>query len=348
MSNQDQTSFHFHFWKDKIWVGVMLLPLGMLLLILPVFLYLKLDLPSWFRMLVLLVIGFPGYYGFSAILYILMERAFSRVTFGDQEISFCTPWSSIFPFVLITKHIPITSLSEIKFFAPYPAAREYAIQLTYQQGKRKRLLKIPQFKDSRYLHRMKALQDLIEPPAIPAPSSPRSETLGTLTPMEPLVKAKHYPGLRSGFFSKILIDLVVFSLAAAACISGWITLALPVTSKFEAFILGAALCFQFNIIFLVVCGFLPGMGQVVFWFVGHPIIRAVLWLFQMADISWETPPVVNQFLARWNIPPVHSTLVEFLFWAVLVISMELSVGNVMDGLWRRAYKKSSQSQGEEK
>ena len=178
--------------------------------------------------------------------------------------------------------------------------------------------------------------------AIPAPSSPHSEPPETLNIKEAVVKAKRYPSLRLRFIDKVLTASMGFSFLALLGISGGITRALPISSKVEAFTIGSGLAFV--CFFLAFGGFLPGIGQVAFWFLGRPVVRAIFWLFQLPDVNWDTSPVVNQFLARRNIPPVHSTLVEFLFWAILIISIEISIDSIIWWFRRRAIKRYMQSQ----
>ena len=220
--------------------------------------------------------------------------------------------------------------------------------LYYVEKDKERHFYLPRFEHNpAYIQIMRALKDRIEPSPIPSSSSPDSESQGTLPANAASGKAKPSPSLRPRFIDKALNELIGYSFLALLGIGGWITLSLPASSnKIEAFITGATLAFVCFLLAVIVCSLFPGIGVIALWFLGHPLIRAILGLFQVRDVNWDTPQVMNQFLARWNIPPVHSTLVEFFFWATLIISIEVSISNIVGRIWRRAYKKNTQSQGE--
>ncbi len=154
------------------------------------------------------------------------------------------------------------------------------------------------------------------------------------------MKGKGAPRLRRRFIDKVLYELTVYSFLVFLGISGWVTLSMPFSSKLEAFIMGPTLAF-FCILLAAVCNYLPVIGTIAIWFVGRALIHAMLWLFQLPNTTWETPAVVNQFLGRWNIAPIHSTLVEFLFWGTLILSIELSISGILGWFQRRAQKKSA-------
>ena len=347
MSEQNKSSFHFRFLKDKVWVWVLLLPLGVVCWGMPFIMLAALmspDIPNGVSIFMALVlIGIPAYLVGYIFFYNFIEGIFTRVTITGQKISFRTPWV-VFPVLLMTKNIPVSNIEQIRFMVSYGIGR-FAVQVAYQQGERKRILHLPQFKNSQYIQAMKAVQERVEP-AAQAPSSLGGTPQLTLSAKDvSLDSAKRSHNLRPRFIDKILNAPIGLSILALFGISGWITLSLPASSKTDAFAVGLNLAFV--CFWLALCGLLPGIGQIALWFLGHPIIRAILWLFRVPDVNWDAPPVVNQFLARWSIPPVHSTLVEFIFWATLIISIEMSLGNIVAGLRRRAYKKSMQSRGEE-
>ena len=162
-----------------------------------------------------------------------------------------------------------------------------------------------------------------------------------------LLKGKGVPRLRRRFIDKVLYELIVYSFLVFLGITGWVTLSMPASNKLEAFIVGPFLAFL-CLLLAAVGNYLPVIGSISIWFLGRAIIRATLWLFQMPNTTWETPAVVNQFLGRWNIAPIHSTLVEFLFWGTLIISIELSISGIFGWFARRAQKKFIRTQEEER
>ena len=344
--NHSYKTYKFNFWKDHFWVWGLFLPFGLICWAIPLVMLFGLiktnNAPGWFPIFGFIFLGIPAYLVGWIFVYSLMEGIYTKVTIAENWVSIQLPWV-IFPVIPVVKRIDLERIQRINLFAQYGSRA--VVFLYYFEKNKERHFYLPRFEHNpAYIQIMRALKDRIEPPLIRSISSPDSEPQGTLSAKEALIKAKRYPSLRPRFIDKVLNAPIGFSILALFGISGWITLSLPASSKTDAFAVGFSLAFV--CFWLAFCGLLPGIGQIAFWFLGHPIIRAILWLFQVPDMSWDTPPVVNQFLARWDISPVHSTLVEFIFWAVLVISIELSISNVVAGLRRRAYKKFMQSQGE--
>jgi hypothetical protein len=337
--NHSYKSYKFDFWKDRFWMWALCLPFGLISWAIPFVLFFGLskadNAPGWFPIFGFVFLGILCYPLGWIFVYSLMEGIYTKVTIAENWVSIQLPWV-IFPIIPVVRRIDLERIRRINLFAPYGSRA--AVFLYYFEKNRERHFYLPRFKHNpAYIQIMMALKDRIEPPLIPSISSSDSEPQGTLSAKEALIKAKRYPRLLTRFVYKVLYPLIAFSILAMVGTSGWITLSLPASSKIDAFAAGfslASVCF-----WLAFCGFLPGgIGQVAFWFLGHPILRAILWLFQVPDVSWETPQVVNQLLGRWNISPIHSTLVEFLFWATLIISIELSITGIEGWLRRRAYK----------
>jgi hypothetical protein len=331
-----RNSFRFQFWKEKVWVGLLLLPLGMLVCGLPIFLFFVLELPLGARVLVELAF-IPAYIGGGLIFYIVFSLVFTRVVITSQTIALHTP-RLIFPFLPVTKKIPIEQIKQIQFMVPHFIWRS-AIELTTRQGDKNRRVKIPQFKDSQYIQNLRTIQARI----VPTPDLARSLSGNAIQGSPALINSKRLQIPPRSIFSMNVSGLWAFSSLLMVCISGWITLSLPIPSRLEAFGIGfglAATCF-----WLSFCGFLPaGLGQVAFWFLGRPSIHAAMWLFQIPDVSWDTPAVVNNLLRQFNLPPIHSTLVEFTFWATLFISLEFTLGNTVDWFRRRNYDRAIQKE----
>lgn len=345
--NHPFKSYKFDFWKDHFWVWALGLPFGLICWAVPFVVLFGLskanNAPGWFPIFGFIFLGIPCYLVGWIFVYSLMEGIYTKVTIAENWVSIRLPWL-IFPLIPVVRRIDLARIRRINLQAPYGSRA--AVFLYYYEKNKERHYYLPRFEHNiPYIRIMMALKNRIEPPLSPPTSAPDSEPQGTHSTKEGLIKGKHTPRLRRRFIDKALYELTVYSFLALLGISGWITLSLPTSNKIEAFVVGPFLAF---VCFLLAaaCGFLPGIGPIAFWFLGHPIIRAILWLFQVPDVNWDTPPVMNQLLARWNIPPVHSTLVEFFFWATLIISIEVSISNIVDRIWRRAYKNFMQSRGE--
>jgi len=315
------------------------LPFGLISWAIPFVLFFGLskadNAPDWFPIFGFVFLGILCYPLGWIFVYSLMEGLYTKVTITDSWVSIRLPWL-IFPIIPVVKRIDLERIKRINLFTPYGSRA--AVFLYYLEKNKERHFYLPRFKHNpAYIQIMMALKDRIEPPLIPSISSPDSEPQGILSEKDALFKAKCYPHKGTRFIDKVFYPLIALSILAMAGISGWITLSLPTSSKSDAFAAGfsvSIVCF-----WLPFCGFFPGgIGLVAFLFLGHPIIRAILWLVRVPDVNWETPPVVNQLLGRWNISPIHSTLVEFLFWATLVISIEFLISSIATWLRRRAYK----------
>ncbi len=345
MPEQNKLSFRFDFWMERVWVWTLLLPLGVVCWGMPIAMLFALaapNMPDGARIFMALVlIGIPAYLVGYIFVYNFVEGVFTRVTLTDEKISFRTPWV-IFPAFLVTKRVPIVEIEQVRLMVPHGMGR-FTVLVTYQQDGRWRAIHLPQFKNSQYIQVMKALQERVEPASIPVPSTLSEDHQRMLDAKSAVLNAKRRRSSRPHFVEKILNALITFSVFATLGVSGWITLSLPIASKTEAFSIGfgvASTCF-----WLAFCGLLPIVGQVAYWFFGYPVIRAVVGFFQVPEVSWDTPSVVNQFLARFNLPPIHSTLVEFIFWAVLVISIEISLSGLLAWFRRWRYKRALQSPG---
>jgi hypothetical protein len=273
-----------------------------------------------------------------------MEGIFTKVTLAKSWVSIRLPWL-IFPLIPVKRRIDLACIRRINLEAPYGSRA--AVFLYYLKNNKERHFYLPRFNHNiPYLRQMMALKDRIEPPPVAPASGFGSEAQGMHSMQTGLMKGKGAPRLRRRFIDKVLYELTVYSLLVFLGVSGWVTLSMPFSNKLEAFIMGptlAFLCFMLA----AVCNYLPVIGPILIWFVGHAIIRAALWLLQMPNTTWDTPAVVNQFLGRWNIAPIHSTLVEFLFWATLIISIELSIRGILGWFERRAQIKFMRAQEEE-
>ncbi len=339
-TNHPPKSYKFDFWKDRFWIWALALPFGLVCWAIPFVLLIGLmnagKAPAWFPYFGFVFLGLPAYLVGWIFVYSLMEGIYTKVTLAESWVSIRLPWL-VFPLIPTVKRIDLERVRRVNLFAAYGSRT--AVFLYYMQKNKERHFYLPKFKyDPAYLQMMVALKDRIEPPPVRPVSPTDGAPQGMLSAKDALLKANRRPGLRPHFIENILNSLIAFSLLGMVAIGGWITLSLPGSSKTDAFSVGFSLAFL--CFWLALCGLLPGIGQVAFWFLGQPVIRSIMWLLQVPDVGWDTPPVANQLLARWNIPPVHSTLVEFLFWAVLIISIELSLIVVLGWLRRRAYKSS--------
>ncbi len=339
--NHPFKSYKFDFWKDRFWIWALVLPFGLIGWAVPFVLLIGLskanNAPNWFPIFGFLFLGIPCYLVGWIFVYSLMEGIYTKVTIAENWISIRLPWL-IFPIIPVVRRIDLARIHRINLHAPYGSRA--AVFLYYYRKNKERHYYLPRFEHNiPYIKIMMALKDRIEPPLSPPTTAPGSELMGTYSTKEEMINRIHTPRPRRRLIDKAIYELIIYSFLALLGISGWVTLSLPISNKIEAFVTGSFfgfVCFMLG----AACGSLPVIGPVAFWFLGHPIIRAILWLFQMPDTAWDSPPVVNQFMARWNIAPIHSTLVEYLFWATLIISIEFSASAILGWIEHQAQKKS--------
>ena len=341
-------TFKFDFWKDHFWFWALGLPFGLICWVVPFVVLIGLsqadNTPGWFPFFGFVFLGIPCYLVGWIFVYSLMEGLFTKVTLAESWISIRLPWL-IFPLIPVVKRIDLVRVRRINLEAPYGSRA--AVFLYYLENNKERHFYLPRFNHNiPYLRLMIALKDRIEPPTVAPESGFGSEVPGMHSMQKGLMKGKGTPRLRRRFIDKVLYELIVYSFLMFLGISGWVTLSMPASNKLEAFIVGPILAFLCFLL-AAVGNYLPFIGSILIWFLGRAIIHATLWLFQMPNTTWDTPAVVNQFLGRWNIAPIHSTLVEFLFWGTLIISIELSISGILGWFERRAQKKFIRTQEEE-
>jgi hypothetical protein len=267
-----------------------------------------------------------------------MQGVSTRVTIHEETIILKKPWFP-FPFFTTTRRIRLADISQLKMSLGFGGGN-ITLFVHKNASKKIRQIPFPQFKDTNYLREMVAIKTRVEPPSLlvkPATELPESESLVEPTNIPAGTKKPTFR-MRPYFIEKVLYTFTSLGMLEMALIGGWITTTL-IGKKTDTFSVGfsaGSLCF-----FLALCGLFPGIGQVAFWFLGHPVLKAIFWLLQIKgdEINWDAPFAVNQFLKQLNIPPIHSTFTEFIFWSVLVISIFISLTVIIGWFKRQAYKK---------
>ncbi|MGD0174187.1 MAG: hypothetical protein ABSC61_07120 [Anaerolineales bacterium] len=352
MSDQpigEQVSFHFHFWKEHVWVWVLLLPLGIVCWSFPFLILLSAafaDFPTAARiMLGCGFLGIPGYLVGYIFIYNFMDFVFTRVVLSQENISFRTPWA-IFPVVLRTKKIPAAGIRQIRIGLDTGMGRP-TVQVEYQteNDERHRRVSLPRFKDERYLPMIRTLQEKIELRAGHGLQSQTPELApAVLQAKEGILRARARGLFRPDPGERIMSILIGLSILAFFVICSWITSSIPGISKVDAISIGLAV--GFPCFWITLLGLYPVIGQAAIWFLGRLVIGAVLWLYQAPNPVWDTPPEVNRLLAVFHLSPIHSTLTEFVFWGVMFLSILLSVNVIRGSLRRREIKKYMKGEGE--
>jgi len=211
--NHSYESYKFNFWKDRFWVWALCLPFGLICWAIPFVLFFGLskadNAPGWFPLFGFVFLGLPSYLVGWIFVYSLMEGLYTKVTMTDSWVSIRLPWL-IFPIIPVVKRIDLERIRRINLFAPYGSRA--AVFLYYFEKNKERHFYLPRFEHNpAYIQIMMALKDRIEPSLIPFISSPDSESQGTLSAKDALIKAKRYPSLRPRFIDKALNELIVFS-----------------------------------------------------------------------------------------------------------------------------------------
>lgn len=352
MSDQligERVSFHFHFWREHVWVWVLLLPLGIVCWSFPFLILLSAafaDFPAAARILLACgFIGIPGYLVGYIFIYNFMDFVFTRVVLSQENISFRAPWA-IFPILLTTKKIPVAGIRQIRIGLNTGMGRP-TVQVDYQteNDERIRRVSLPRFKDERFLPMIRALQERIALRASPGLQVQAPDLApAVLQSKEGILRARARGLFRPGPGERIMSILIGLSILAFFVICSCITSSIPGISKVDAISIGLAV--GFPCFWMALLGIYPVLGQAAIWFLGRPLIGAVLWLYQAPNAAWDTPPEANRLLALLHLSPIHSTLTEFVFWGVMFLSILLSVNVIRGSLRRREIKKYLEGEGE--
>lgn len=334
-----QRSYKFHFWKDKFWIWLLVLPFGLICWAIPFVLFIGLtntsNSPDWFPYFGFFLLGIPGYWIGWIFVYSLMEGFYTKVTLTASQISIRLPWL-IFPIIPITKRIAIEKVFKVDLFARYGTRTAVFLFYRNQHGRERRFY-LPLFMhDPAYGKEMLALRDRImglsDQPSEVTQASPDDAMPGKTERMQTGKFTRYLPPSPIERFIRFLYLLVLVGIFA---ISAWITSTVP-PGGITAVEIGFSIAFVASLIGLV--GLLPIIGQILIWFFGRAVITWAANLFthlSTDDISWTTPDAVNVILAQFNLKPIHATFTDFLFWSVLIFSSLISLDRLIGWPRRR-------------
>jgi hypothetical protein len=336
----DKHAYRFNFFKDRIWMWALVLPLGFLVWLLPFILLwglvgdgMEMGLSI---VIALFMIGIPAYLVGWIFIYSYMEGVITRVTIAETEIRHRTPWL-IFPLFWVTRKIPIEKIEEIATNIPY--GMRIAIYLYYHEGKKKRKFYLPRFKNQPdYLEEFRTINARLPQPSdmlasIGVTRSDKDVKLDVLA----AVRSKN-PIIR--FWNAFVRNLGIVFFLGIPLGSGAICLKLPLPGL-EAFAIGTSLGFYCILPFSLVISridYFPILSQVLIWFFARKAINIVFWLVAAGGIQPDTLTLsasLNKFMQVLLFQPGYIfSLTDFLFWTIFILSILFSLDRIVHWLLR--------------
>ncbi len=327
----DKQTYHFDFFRDRVWMWALVLPLGFLCWLLSFVVLWGLigtGLDVGTSIIISLMLGIPAYFIGWIFIYSYMEGVITRVTFTETEIRHRTPWL-IFPLFWVTKKISIERIEEIAMNIPY--GTRIAIYLYYHEGNKKRKFYLPRFKNQpNYLDEIRGINA-----HLPHPSDMLASIGITKTEQE--VKLDMLSAARSKnpiirFWNALVRNLGIFFFLGIIFGSGTICLQLPMPGL-QAFISGTTGGF-FCILISMVATF-PILGQLLIWFFARKAIYIVFWLIGIQSDSLILSTSLNKIMQVILLQPgrIYS-LTDFLFWAIFILSIFFSMDRIIHWLLR--------------
>jgi len=328
----DKHTYHFDFFRDRVWMFALILPIGFLCWLLP-FVLLWGLMRSGLEMgtsiiIAFLLLGVPAYLVGWVIIYSYMEGVITRVSFTDNEIRHRTPWMP-FPLFWLTKKISIEKIEDIAMNIPY--GTRIAVYLYFHKGKKQCKFYLPRFKNQPdYVDEFRAINT-----RLPHPSDMLAPLGGTRT--EQQVKTDMLAAARSkkpvirfwDFMVKFISSVFVLGVSFG---SGLICLQLPIPGV-QAFIAGVTGGFFCSLICLVAT--FPVLGQVLIWFFARQAIGIVFWLVGIQPDTLTLSASLNKYLQALLFQPARIfSLTDFIFWMVFILSILYSLDRIVRWLLR--------------
>jgi hypothetical protein len=331
-------TYKFNFIKDRFWMWAVTLPFGLICWAIPFVMFFGLlntrNSPGWFPFFGFIMLGIPGYLIGWIFVYSLMEGIYTKVTFAENWISIKLPWL-IFPLLSIEKRIEIGEIHRVNLFAPYGS--RMAVFLYYYSNNKEKHFYIPRFKDNpAYMEEILEVKKRVEVDYSPENllDNPDTSTMQTKTAM--LQKKIPRFNMRPSFFERVIRLFYFLILIANFSIGCWIASSIP-PGGIQSVELGFGIAMAFSILGLL--GLFPLVGQIIFWFWGRWAIKAISgFFFHLSTdlVFWDTPEAVHKLLAQFNIPPIHASYSDFLFWSTFVFSIIISLDNTIGWFKRKA------------
>jgi hypothetical protein len=164
ISDNHSRSYKFNFWKDRFWIWVLVLPIGLICWILPFVVLFGLmglkDQPDYFPYIGFAIVFLPAYLVGWIFVYSVMEGIYTRVNFTDDVVSIRLP-SLIFPLFPIYRHIDLNQVHRANFFAPYGSRA--AVFLYFYRNNKEKHFYLPRFNyNPAYQNELSSLEKRIE------------------------------------------------------------------------------------------------------------------------------------------------------------------------------------------
>ncbi len=328
----DKHTYHFEFFKDRVWMWALILPLGFLCWLLPFILLWGLigtGLKTGASIVIaLFMLGVPAYLIGWVIIYSYMEGVITRVTFTDDEVRHRTPWL-IFPLIWVTRKIPIKTIEDIAMNIPYGS--RIAIYFYYHQGQKQRKFYLPRFRNQPdYLEEIRAINA-----RLPHPSDMLASIGVTRTDQQ--VKLDMLAAARSKnpvihFWHALVRNLSVYSILGVMFGSGLICLQLPIPAlqALSSGMSGGLFCMLISFI-----ATFPILGQVLIWTFARQAINIVFLLVGIHPDTVFLSTNLNKIMQGVLFQPgMKFSLTDLVFWAIFILSIFISLDRIVSWLLR--------------
>ena len=315
----------------------MVLPVGLISWVIPFIIYFGLKRltgqPDWFPAFGFVFLGILLYWMGWIFIYSVMEYVYTKVTISENQVSIRLPWV-VFPLIPVEKEIELDQVHRIDLFAQY-GTRTAVFMYYYKNGKERHFY-IPRYKyNPAYLEEILKIQKRIES-KYPPPEVILSADSDAIKASDQFYTAPHYRKLAL-LPERILHELIVFASLGIVAMNGLIFSNNP-PGGVEAFIIGAGMGFAFTSLGFL--GNFPLISQVVIWFFGRWVIKAIsqfIFSIDTDSLLWSTPSSIDPLLSQFKINPIHASSTDFLFWSLLLFSVLISLQTIAGWLRQRLY-----------
>ena len=318
-------TFKPRFKEDREWVFILLLPLGLLCLILPIFIFVAIQSKDNVNTLgnIFLAGGFlgiPAYFIGIIPVFLFTNGCLSSVSFTEDEIIIKMP-KVLFPFFLFRKTIKYDQIIDVMSIKM--KNDRYQFQLRYSKGKRVCSTYLPMIKNDEYTKKILSLKHTQDVPLKGSEEAEKKEKLlSIINPPEKTLYSK---------ISKIIIDILVIILIFG---SGWVGTTIEGVDKADGFNAGMNIALLSCLLCIV--GWIPVVGQVLLYFYGKQIILFVMNLFGIPNVEWS----IKYFGG------INSDFLNLVFWPIFIFSILISIGRIQT--WGRNKRVKKVLEGEKK
>lgn len=329
-SKSNKKTFRFNFWQDRFWVWFLLFPIGIACWIFPIYFYFKFQIdisPIPYFFMILIFVGIPCYLAGWIFIYKIMVWFYTRVVIDEDWIVMRHP-VRLFPIIPKICKLYIPKIEHVDYSSSLGLGFVFAFYYRNQKRLVDRFL-LPNFRfDHEYGKMIIQIRQKVDPEQEKFDHAERIKTALIKTAIEENNYKKQTKN-KTHVFLQSLLKWMETVLVSWICVSNvWIIYSVfpkNPTAHFTAFGIGALL------VLLGQIGHFPILGQLLLWVFGKNIIVFILdSIFQIqADILFlKAPDWANSFFTFFNIKPLDTSIVNYLFIPIFLLSIILSLQEI--------------------